>query len=122
MKNEASFYNHKSAEHGGSLEAEIRVNSPVVGNVILVGTIWRNQSVAIGHELFYVSPPTTDFLVNFRCLNAGKVYGLPLSRAWSGTGKITALADMPMNDSIFLAKVELPVRLTWKNCSANSVK
>lgn len=95
------------------------LTAPVSGKVLLVGTVQENQSVVVGQELFYISPPTTDYFGELRVpqRNLGKVAvgqkvwikftGYPYQEFGAVQGHITTLADMPLNDSIFLAKVQL---------------
>lgn len=51
---------------GLRLDAEKRLKVQVAGKVIFVGKMQGNQSVAIGQELVYVSPLTTDYFDELR--------------------------------------------------------
>ena len=99
------------------------LTAPVGGKVMMVGTLQENQSVAVNQELFYVAPPGTDYYGELRVpqQNAGKVKtgqpvlvkfaGYPYQEFGAVRGRITAIADIPLNDSVFLARVQLPAGL-----------
>lgn len=99
------------------------LTAPVSGRVFFTGTLQENQPVAISQELFYVAPPSTDYFGELRVpqQNAGKVQvgqdvlvkfaGFPYQEFGAVRGRITAIADIPLKDSVFLAKVALPTGL-----------
>lgn len=99
------------------------LTAAVGGKVLMVGTLQENQSVAVNQELFYVAPPGTDYFGELRVpqQNAGKVVvgqavlvkftGYPYQEFGAVRGRITTISDMPLKDSVFLAKVTLPVGL-----------
>ena len=99
------------------------LTAPVSGKLLLMGSFQENQSVAINQEIGYVAPPTTDYFGELRVpqQNAGKVAvgqavlvkfeGYPYQEFGAVRGRITAIADMPLNDSVFLARVQLPTGL-----------
>ncbi len=99
------------------------LTAPVGGRVFFPGTLQENQSVTLGQELFYVAPPVTDYFGELRIpqQNAGKVRvgqavlvkfaGFPYQEFGAVRGRITTIADIPLRDSVFLAKVVLPVGL-----------
>jgi HlyD family secretion protein len=99
------------------------LTASVSGKVIFAGILQENQSVAINQEAFYVSPPSTDYFGELRIpqLRAGKVHvgqsvlvkfnGYPYQEYGAVRGCITTISDIPFKDSIFLAKVKLPVGL-----------
>ena len=99
------------------------LTAPVAGRVFYVGTLQENQAVATNQELVYVAPPSTDYFGELRIpqQNAGKVQvgqsvlvkfaGYPYQEFGAVRGRITAIADIPLKDSVFLAKVELPTGL-----------
>lgn len=99
------------------------LTAPVGGRVFFTGTLQENQAVALNQELFYVAPPTTDYFGELRVpqQNAGKVLvgqavlikfaGFPYQEFGAVRGQITAIADVPLKDSVFLAKVVLPAGL-----------
>ncbi len=99
------------------------LTAPVSGRVIFVGSLQENQPVAINQELVYVAPPTTDYFgeLRVRQANAGKVRvgqavlvkfgGYPYQEFGAVRGRITTIADIPLKDSVFLAKVSLPTGL-----------
>ncbi len=96
------------------------LTAPVSGRVLFTGTLQENQSVALNQDLFYVAPPNTDYFGELRVpqQNAGKVQvgqtvlvkfaGFPYQEFGAVRGRITAIADVPFRDSVFLAKVTLP--------------
>lgn len=83
-------------------------------------TLPENQVVAVGEELFYVAPPSTNYFGGLRVpqQNAGKVRvrqtvliefaGFPYQEYGAVRGRITAIADIALKDSVFLARVVLP--------------
>ena len=99
------------------------LTAPVGGRVFFPATLQENQSVTINQELFYVAPPSTDYFGELRIpqQNAGKVQvgqdvlvkfaGFPYQEFGAVRGRIAAIADMPLRDSVFLAKVVLPTGL-----------
>lgn len=106
-----------------SWKAKYVLTAPVAGQVVYPGTLQENQSVTLGQELFYVAPPTTDYFgeLHVSQVNAGKVQvgqdvlikfaGFPYQEFGAVRGRITTIAAIPLKDSIFLAKVVLPVGL-----------
>ena len=99
------------------------LTAPVKGRVFFLGTLQENQSVALNQEVFYVAPPSTDYFGELRIpqQNAGKVQvgqevlvkftGFPYQEFGAVRGRITTIAEMPLRDSVFLAKVVLPTGL-----------
>ncbi len=99
------------------------LTAPVGGRVIYVGTVQENQTVALSQELFYVAPPSSEYFGELRIPqhNSGKVQigqsvlvkfaGYPYQEFGAVRGRITAIADIPLKDSVFLARVELPIGL-----------
>ena len=99
------------------------LTAPVAGRVFFVGVLQENQAVATNQELVYVAPPSTDYVGELRVpqQNSGKVRvgqsvlvkfsGYPYQEFGAVRGRITAIADIPLKDSVFLAKVELPTGL-----------
>ncbi len=104
-------------------KAKYTLTAPVSGQVFMVGTLQENQSVPLNQPLFYVAPPDTDYFGELRVpqQNAGKVQigqavlvkfaGYPYQEYGAVRGRITAIAGVPLNDSVFLARVELPTGL-----------
>lgn len=96
------------------------VTAPVAGRVFFSGVLQENQSVTVNQELFYVAPPNTDYYGELRVpqQNAGKVRvgqrvlikfaGYPFQEFGAIRGRIATLANIPVKDSVFLAKVVLP--------------
>lgn len=96
------------------------VTAPVTGRVFFSGVLQENQSVTVNQELFYIAPPNTDYYGELRVpqQNAGKVRvgqrvlikfaGYPFQEFGAIRGRIATLADIPVKDSVFLAKVVLP--------------
>lgn len=105
------------------------LTAPVEGRVFFVGALQENQSIALNQEVFYVAPPSTDFYGELRVpqQNAGKVHvgqnvlvkfaGYPYQEFGAVHGRITTIADIPLKDSVFLAKVMLPggLKTTYGN-------
>lgn len=99
------------------------LTAPVGGRVFFPGTLQENQSVTLNQEVFYVAPPSTDYFGELRIpqQNAGKVQvgqdvlvkfaSFPYQEFGAVRGRITAIADMPLRDSVYLAKVVLPTGL-----------
>lgn len=97
--------------------------APVSGRVFFPGVVQENQAVATGQELFYVAPPSTEYVGELRVpqQNAGKVEvgqdvlvrfaGFPYQEFGAVRGRITAIAGVALKDSVFLAKVALPTGL-----------
>ena len=88
------------------------LTAPVGGRVFFPATLQENQSVTLNQELFYVAPPSTDYFGELRIpqQNAGKVQvgqdvlvkfaGFPYQEFGAVRGRITAIADMPLRDSV----------------------
>lgn len=103
--------------------AKYVLTAPVGGRVFFPGTLQEGQAVAVGEELFYVAPPSTDYFGELRVpqQNAGKVQvgqdvlvkfaGFPYPEYGAVRGRITAIADIPLKDSVFLARVVMPTGL-----------
>lgn len=107
----------------GTWKTKYVLMAPVSGRVFFTGTLQENQAVAINQEVFYVAPPGTDYFGELRVpqQNSGKVRvgqdvlvkfaGFPYQEFGAVRGRITAIADVPFRDSVFLAKVALPTGL-----------
>ena len=99
------------------------LTAPVGGKVFFVGALQENQAVALNQELLYVAPPNTDYFGELRVpqQSAGKVLvgqsvlikfaGYPYQEYGAVRGRITTIADIPLKDSVFLARVTLPTGL-----------
>ncbi|QKG59137.1 HlyD family efflux transporter periplasmic adaptor subunit (plasmid) [Hymenobacter sp. BRD128] len=93
--------------------------APVSGRVFFTGLLQESQVVALNQELFYVAPESTGYLGELLVpqRNAGKVRvgqevlvrfaGFPYQEFGFVKGRITTIADIPLKDSVFLAKVVL---------------
>lgn len=96
------------------------LTAPVAGRVVFPITSQDNQSITTGQDLLYVAPPGSDYIGELRVpqQNAGKVQvgqavivkfaGFPCQEFGAVRGRITAIADVPLKDSVFVAKVTLP--------------
>ncbi|WP_020599129.1 HlyD family efflux transporter periplasmic adaptor subunit [Spirosoma panaciterrae] len=96
------------------------LTAPVSGRVYFVGMLQEAQTIAVNQELFYVAPPGTNYFGELRVsqYNAGKVkpgqevlvkfIGYPYQEYGAVRGRIASIADIPLKDSVFLAKVILP--------------
>lgn len=103
-----------------SWKAKYVLMAPVSGRVVFVGTLQENQSVAMNQELVYVAPANTDYFGELRVpqQNSGKVEigqdvlvkfaGYPYQEFGAVRGRIVSVSDIPLKDSVFLAKVVLP--------------
>lgn len=110
------------------------LKAPVAGRVFFPTTLQENQPVGIGQELLYVAPPGSDYFGEMRVPqhNAGKVRtgqlvlvkfaGFPYQEFGAVRGRITSIADVPLKDSVFLAKVMLPNGLKTSYGKVLSVK
>ncbi len=99
------------------------MTAPVGGKVFFVGALQENQAVAVSQELLYVAPPGTDYFGELQVpqQNAGKVLvgqtvlikfaGYPYQEFGAVRGRITTIADIPLKDSVFVARVTLPTGL-----------
>jgi multidrug efflux pump subunit AcrA (membrane-fusion protein) len=99
------------------------VTAPLSGRIYFPATVQENQHLAANQELVYIAPPAAGYsgelFVPQR--NAGKVQvgqdvlvkftAYPYQEFGLVRGKITAIADIPAKDSVFLAKVTLPAGL-----------
>ncbi|MGI4871608.1 MAG: HlyD family efflux transporter periplasmic adaptor subunit [Janthinobacterium lividum] len=104
-------------------QAKYVLAAPVGGRVSFAGIVQENQSVPTGRELFYVAPPSAGYVGELRVpqQNAGKVQvgqavlvrfaGFPYQEFGAVRGRITAIANIPFKDSVFLARVALPTGL-----------
>lgn len=113
-------------------QAKYILLAPVSGRVFFPGVIQENQTVATNQELFYVAPPSTSYVGELRVpqQSAGKVRvgqdvlvrfaGFPYQEFGAVRGRITAIADIPFKDSVFLAQVALPrsLKTTYGNSLA----
>lgn len=105
-------------------KADYLVISPLAGQLVYAGIIQENQTVAAGQEIAYVQPENTRFfgemMVSQRSF--GKVKegqkvlvrfsGYPDREFGSVTGNIEYFSEFPVQDSVFLAKVNFPKGLT----------
>lgn len=94
--------------------------APVSGRISFLGTFQENQLLTLNQEILYVAPPSTDCFGELRIpqKNSGKVRvgqavlvkfaGYPYQEFGGVRGRITTIADIPLKDSVFLAKVALP--------------
>ena len=106
-----------------SWQARYVLSAPVSGRVFFPGIVQENQAVATSQELFYVAPPSADYIGELRVpqQNAGKVQvgqnvlvkfaGFPYQEYGAVRGQITAIANISLKDSVFLARVALPTGL-----------
>lgn len=116
-----ALYTLQSAVDGW--KAKYVLTAPVGGRVFFVGPLQENQAVALNQELLYVAPPGTDYFGELLVpqQNAGKVQvgqevvikfaGYPYQEFGAVRGRITTIADIPLRDSVFLARVTLPAGL-----------
>ncbi len=105
-------------------KAKYVVSAPVAGRVVFPSFVQESQHLTLGQELFYVAPAHTEFFgelrvpqQNFGKVKAGqtvlvKFSGYPFQEFGAVRGRIESIAEVPVRDSVFLAKVALPAGLT----------
>ena len=96
------------------------LTAPVDGRIFFARVVEERQSLNINQEIFFVAPETTSHYgeVFIPQYNLGKVKvgqdvlikfnGYPFQEFGLVKGKITFMSEMPLRDSSFLAKVEMP--------------
>ena len=104
-------------------QAKYILTAPVAGQVYFAGIVQERQTVAPNQELFYVAPPTTGYSGELRIpqQSAGKVRvgqvvlvrfsGFPYGEFGMVRGRVSTISNIAFKDSIFLAKVTLPIGL-----------
>lgn len=92
--------------------------APFEGKVIYTGILQENQTLITGQEVFYIQPTNSSYFGELSLLqnSFGKVEegqkalvkfsGYPYQEFGSVLGKVTYISDIPVKDSIFLAKVQ----------------
>lgn len=110
------------------------VTAPVAGRVVFPSFVQESQYLAVGQELFYVAPAYAAYFGELRVpqQNSGKVKvgqtvlvkfsGYPFAEFGAVRGRIESIAEVPVRDSVFLAKVALPTGLTTNFGKTLSVK
>lgn len=105
-------------------KARYVVTAPVAGQVVFPSFVQEAQHLTLGQELFYIAPAHTAYFGELRVpqQNFGKVKtgqtvlvkfaGYPFAEFGAVRGRIESLAEVPVRDSVFLAKVTLPQGLT----------
>lgn len=105
-------------------KAKYVVTAPVAGQVVFLSFVQESQHIALGQELFYVAPTHSEYFgqlhvpqQNFGKVKAGqtvlvKFVGYPFAEFGAVRGRIESIAEVPVRDSVFLAKVALPHGLT----------
>lgn len=105
-------------------KARYVVTAPVAGRVVFPSFVQEAQHLTLGQELFYIAPARTAYFGELRVpqQNFGKVKvgqtvlvkfaGYPFAEFGAVQGRIESLAEVPVRDSVFLAKVTLPRGLT----------
>lgn len=90
------------------------------GRLFYSGILQEQQTVSAGQEVFLIQPENTDFFGeliitqrSFGKIEEGqqvlvRFSGYPYSEFGSVTGTIEYLSDIPVQDSLFFAKVEFP--------------
>ncbi|WP_266366914.1 HlyD family secretion protein [Tellurirhabdus rosea] len=103
-----------------SWKARYVVTAPMAGRVHFSVLLQEGHPVRNGEELFYIAPNSTAYYGELRVpqVNFGKVKigqqvlvkfaGYPYAEFGAVRGRITAIAEVPLKDSVFLAKVALP--------------
>lgn len=92
--------------------------APFEGKVIYSGILQENQQVKPDQELFYLIPDNTNYFgeasisqQSFGKIQTGqrvlvKFDGYPYQEFGSATGTVSYLSDIPVRDSVFLAKID----------------
>ncbi len=105
-------------------KAKYVVSAPVAGRVVFPSFVQESQHLTLGQELVYVVPAHTEFFGELRVpqQNFGKVKtgqtvlvkfsGYPFQEFGAVRGRVESIAEVPVRDSVFLAKVALPAGLT----------
>jgi HlyD family secretion protein len=105
-------------------KAKYVVTAPLAGRVVFASFVQESQHLTQGQELFYVAPAHPAYFGELRVpqQNAGKVKvgqtvlvkfaGYPFAEFGAVRGRIASIAEVPLRDSVFLAKVTLPQGLT----------
>lgn len=100
------------------------VTAGLTGTVYFPGPLQENQFIADHQRLFYLDPSNSGYFgelyipqQNFGKVKTGqkvliKFAGYPFEQYGFVTGKISAIASVPVNDSVYLARVILPDGLT----------
>lgn len=101
-------------------KAKYVVTAPIGGQIFFSSTLQENQTVSLNQELLLIAPPATDYYGELRIpqQNAGKVAvnqavlvkfaGFPYYEFGAVRGRIATIANVSLNDSVFLAKVVFP--------------
>lgn len=96
------------------------VTAPTGGRVFYPSILQENQHLALNQELFYIAPANTQYFGELRVpqQNFGKVKvgqavlvkfaGYPYQEFGAVRGQIVTINEVPLKDSVFLAKVTLP--------------
>ncbi len=100
------------------------ITAPFDGKVIFTGVIQENQLVNTGQELAYVKPDNVEFFgempvaqQSFGKIEEGqkvlvRFNGYPYHEYGSVNGEIEYFSDIPVQDSLFFARVDFPEELT----------
>lgn len=98
--------------------------APLDGVVYFSTVVQENQYLAARQQVFNIAPPSNGYLgeLHLSQQNFGKVKigqeviikfaSYPFEQFGHVSGKITDIAEMPVNDSLFLVRVSLPNGLT----------
>lgn len=96
------------------------VTAPVGGQIYFPTVIQENQYLTINQKLFYIAPPALGYFGELRVPqhNFGKVKvgqnvlikfaGYPYQEFGAVRGRIAMINAVPLDDSVFLARVVLP--------------
>ena len=95
------------------------VTAPTDGRLIYSGTLQENQFLEAGIEIFYVNPPNASYFGemyisqnSFGRIKANqdvqvKIHSFPYEEYGYIKGKVSSITDIPIRDSVFLARIEL---------------
>lgn len=103
------------------------LTAPCAGQVRFTTAIEENQPFHAGQAALFIAPDQKQYIGELRLpqYNLGKVKvgqqvlikfaGYPFEEYGAVEGRITSIAQLPVNDSTFSAKVLLPVRFTTQH-------
>jgi HlyD family secretion protein len=100
------------------------ITAPIAGKVTFPRPLQEGQQLSVNQALFFIAPPNSEFTGEIRLpqQNSGRVHtgqqvliklaGFPYQEFGLLTGRITDIADIPLKDNVFVARVSLPAGLT----------
>lgn len=101
-------------------KSDYLVIAPLSGELVYTGIIQKNQSIQAGEEIAFIKPDNTFFFGEMvvsqrsfgKIMEGQEVWvrfsGYPEYEFGSVKGRITYFSEFPVQDSVFLAKVNFP--------------